>query len=194
VGSLLADQANRLVIARSAGPGSLYYTAQLDVFFPVEKIERLDRGFSISRQYYLPTDLNTPVTSANQGDLLLVRLTVVVPNERHYVLIDDPLPAGLEAVDTSLLTSQQTLSPQEYDWNKLSTEGYGWWFFTHVEFRDSKLVLSADTLPAGTYVYTYYVRAVTQGSYRAIPPVAQEFYFPEVYGRGDGSIFEVKAP
>ena len=125
---------------------------------------------------------------------MLVRLTVVIPNERHYVVIDDPLPAGLEVIDTSLLTSPQALQPQEYDWNKLDSAGYGWWVFNHVELRDSKVVLSADDLPAGTYVYTYYARAVTPGSFRTIPPTAQEFYFPEVYGRGDGMLFEVKLP
>jgi alpha-2-macroglobulin len=53
-------------------------------------------------------------------------------------------------------------------------------------------VLSADYLPAGTYVYTYLARAGTAGSYHVIPSTAFEFYFPEVYGRGAGSLFEVK--
>lgn len=194
VSSVLAGEANRLVIARSDGPGSLYYTARLDLALPVEKVQSLDRGFVISRQYFKADDLNAPVTSANQGDLLLVRLTVVASAERHYVSIDDPLPAGLEVVDTSLNTSPQALQPQEYDWNRFSTEGYGWWYFNHVELRDSKVILAADYLPKGTYVYTYYARASTPGVFKTIPPEAQEFYFPEVFGRGDGSIFEVKAP
>ena len=46
-------------------------------------------------------------------------------------------------------------------------------------------------LPAGTYVYTYLVRASTIGVFQTMPPTAQEFYFPEVYGRGAGSLFTV---
>jgi uncharacterized protein YfaS (alpha-2-macroglobulin family) len=194
VNNLLTDQANRLMIARTDGTGILYYTAHLNVNLPVEKISALDRGFTISRQYFASADLKTPVTTAKQGDVVLVRLTVVVPDERHFTMVDDPLPAGLEAVDTSLTNSQQTLTPAEYDWNKLSSEGYGWWFFDHIEIKDSKVVLSASYLPAGTYVYTYYARAVTVGSFQTIPPTAKEFYFPEVYGRGEGSMFEVKTP
>ncbi len=194
VNNLLTDQANKLVIARTDGPGSLYYTAHLDVYLPVDKISALDRGFSVSRQYFNPADLKTPVTSAKQSDVVLVRLTVVVPDERQYVIVDDPLPAGLEAVDTSLNTSQQSLNPAEYDWNKLSSEGYGWWYFDHIEIKDAKVLLTASYLPAGTYVYTYYARAVTPGSFHTIPPTVKELYFPEVYGRGDGSLFEVKAP
>jgi uncharacterized protein YfaS (alpha-2-macroglobulin family) len=194
VTNLLTDQANRLVIARTDGSGTLYYTAHLDVNLPVNKISALDRGFTVTRQYFSPADLNTPITEAKQGDAVLVRLTVIVPDEKHYVVVDDPIPAGLEGIDTSLSTSQQTLSPQEYDWNKLTSEGFGWWYFDHIEMRDSKVILSANDLPAGTYVYTYYARAVSPGSFQVIPPTAQEFYFPEVYGRGDGSTFVVKVP
>ena len=41
------------------------------------------------------------------------------------------------------------------------TRRRGWWYFTHTELRDEKIVLSADYLPAGTYVYTYTARAST---------------------------------
>ena len=34
-------------------------------------------------------------------------------------------------------------------------------------------------------------RAGTLGTFRTIPPTAQEVYFPEVYGRGEGSLFTV---
>ena len=191
VSGLLTDQANRLAVARTDGPGTLYYTARLNVSLPVDKIAALDRGFSVARQYFLATDLEHPVSSAKAGDLLLARMTVVVPDERHYVVVDDPLPAGLEIVDTSLDNSTQSLQPEQYDWNSLRSIGWGWWYFNHVEMRDNKVVLSADILPAGTYVYTYYVRAVTPGSFHVIPVTAQEFYFSEVYGRGDGSTFTV---
>jgi uncharacterized protein YfaS (alpha-2-macroglobulin family) len=41
-------------------------------------------------------------------------------------------------------------------------------------------------------VYTYLVRASTPGTFNVIPPTAQEFYFPDVYGRGDGFQFVIK--
>ena len=67
----------------------------------------------------------------------------------------------------------------------------GWWYFDHTQLRDEKVVLSASYLPAGTYVYTYLARAGTAGAFNVIPPTAQEFYFPDVYGRGDGPQFTV---
>jgi uncharacterized protein YfaS (alpha-2-macroglobulin family) len=191
IANMLADQVNRLAVARDDGPGNLYYTAHLDVSLPVEDIKALNQGIILSRNYFQEEDSTTPVAQVNWGDMLLARLTIVAPHDLHYVVIDDPLPAGLEAVDQSLKTSPQNEIPQQYAWNDLISHGWGWWYFNHVEMRDEKLVLSADYLPAGTYVYTYLVRAGTAGTFRTIPPTAQEFYFPEVYGRGDGSLFTI---
>jgi uncharacterized protein YfaS (alpha-2-macroglobulin family) len=191
VADLLTGDANKLVIARSSGTGNLYYTAHLDISLPVEDTKALSRGITVSRSYYYSSDLKKPVTQAHQGDMLLARLTIIAPNDLHYPVIEDPLPAGLEAVDTSLKTSEQDMTPDLYDWTKFDEMGWGWWYFRHVELRDEKVVLSTDYLPAGTYVYTYYVRAGTNGEFRTIPPTAHEFYFPEVYGRGEGSIFTV---
>lgn len=192
VEDLLAGQANRLVFARSGGPGSLYYTADLTVNLPVEKIQSLDRGLIVSRKYYTLDDNKHPITQARQGDIILGRLTIVVPQDTHYLLVEDPLPAGLEAVDVSLKTSPQREEPASYDWSTFSSTGWGWWYFDHIELRDEKVVLSTNYLPAGTYVYTYLARASVAGSFQVIPPTAQEFYFPDVYGRGEGSLFEVK--
>jgi uncharacterized protein YfaS (alpha-2-macroglobulin family) len=192
VAKLLKDATNRLVVARSEGAGHLYYTANLKVYLPVPQIKALDQGIILTRRYYALNDNRTPITAARQGDLVRVRLTVVVPQSVHYLLVEDPLPAGLEAVDTSLKTSPQGYVPEAQDWQRMDGLGWGWWHFNHVELRDEKVVLSADYLPAGSYTYTYLARASTVGTFQVIPPTAQEFYFPDVYGRGEGSLFEVK--
>ncbi|HEX7973685.1 MAG TPA: Ig-like domain-containing protein [Anaerolineales bacterium] len=194
VADMLQGQVNRLAIARDEGGGSLYYTAHLNVSLPVEQVQPLDQGIVVSRSYFPNPDSTTPVTQAKWGDLVLGRLTVVVPNDVYYIVIADPLPAGLEALDQALNISPQNNAPVNYGWEDLMSKGWGWWYFNHVELRDEKLVLSADYLPAGTYVYTYLARAGTPGTFRVIPPTAQEFYFPEVYGRGAGSLFTVTGP
>ena len=189
---MLKDQANRLAFARDEGPGNFYYTAHLNVSLPVEETEALDQGIVVSREYYQLDNLDAPVVEAQQGDLLLARITIVAPNALHYVMIEDPLPAGLEAVDQTLSTSPQSVEvPTVYSWNDIFWRGWGWWLFKHIQMRDEKVVLSTDYLPAGTYVYTYLVRASTPGVFHTIPTTAQEFYFPEVYGRGKGSIFTI---
>jgi uncharacterized protein YfaS (alpha-2-macroglobulin family) len=195
---LLRDEANRLAVARDEGRGNLYYTAFLDLALPVDQVQSLDQGIVVSRSYYPVSTLEEeerfqfPISEVQQGDLVLVRMTLVAPAALHYVVVDDPLPAGLEAVDQSLKTSPQTSIPADYRWEDMFANGWGWWYFNHVQLRDEKVVLSADYLPAGTYVYTYLARATTPGAFQVIPTVAQEFYFPDVYGRGEGSLFTVR--
>ena len=101
---LLQEAANYLVFTRGDGTGNLYYTAYLSAELPVESIEPLDQGVSLSRQYFTVDDNKTPITEIQRGELVRVRLTVVVPAAVHYIVVADPLPAGFEAIDASIQT------------------------------------------------------------------------------------------
>ena len=184
---------NRLAIGRTAGGGRLYYSSYLNLYLPVDQVKAVDNGVTISRQYYQKDDLDTPITSAKKGELLVARLSLSVPDDRYYLLVEHFLPAGLESVDSSLLTSQQQTDPNlPLGFTQKDTRwGWCWWYFNHIELRDEKVAISPEYLPGGTYEYTYLVRASTVGTYHVIPPTAYEFYFPDLYGRGDGSIFTV---
>ncbi len=135
-------------------------------------------------------DSKKPITEIERGELVRVRLTMTLPESMHYLVVEDPLPAGLEALDASLATD--TLVPSAYTAQDYKERGWGWWYFNHIELRDEKVVLSSDYLPAGTYVYTYLARASAAGTFKVIPTTASEFYFPDVGGRGAGSLFTVK--
>jgi uncharacterized protein YfaS (alpha-2-macroglobulin family) len=190
VEKFLADQTNYLVLTRGDGPGVLYYTAYMDYSLPVKDIQALDQGILVTREYFNVEDPKTPVTEVQRGDLVQVRLTMVVPDSLHYLVIDDPLPAGLEAVDSSLQTSTQV--PETYQPNDYTRYGWGWWYFYYKQIYDDKLVMSADYLPAGTYTITYIARASSAGEFHVLPVTAKEFYFPDVSGRSAGSLFTVK--
>ncbi len=213
VASLLRDQGNALEIDRTfqapqSGSGQLYYSAYLRTFIPVPAVKSLSRGVSISRQYYASDDPCfkplkegekpipcTPVTKAKVGDTLQVKLSIVAPSDLYYVVVEDPLPAGTEAVDTSLKTTTQIgegpqINPAQQPYCYYC--GWGWWWFTHSELRDEKVALFATYLPKGTYEYTYQIRAGLDGTYNVMPAHAQEMYFPEVFGRSDGGQFVVE--
>jgi hypothetical protein len=210
VASLLRDQGNALTIERTAssgqsGNGQLYYSAYLRAFIPVADVKSLARGIVIARQYFASDDACykpllpdqkpidcTPVKQAKVGDTLIVKLSIIAPTDLVYVLIEDPLPAGTEAVDTSLkTTSQLGQSPELNQTDYSAFGGWGWWWFTHSELRDEKVALFATNLPAGTYEYTYQIRAGIDGTFNVLPAHAEEMYFPEVFGRSDGSQFIV---
>jgi uncharacterized protein YfaS (alpha-2-macroglobulin family) len=191
VKDLLAGQVNALTINRTAGDGNLYYTAHLTAYLPVEQVKAASRGITMSRTYSLASDKDhKPITQARVGDNIRVTLNIVAPSELNYVVITDPIPAGAEAVNPGLATSAVGESP-ELNLVDPFGDGWGWWWFSHTELRDDRAVLYATYLPRGTYTYTYILRAGLAGQYRVIPPSGQEFYFPEVYGRGDGSVFTI---
>ena len=196
IDELKAEMLNALTIARTEGPGRLYYTAHLEVYQPVEEIAAADRGFTIQRRYTLASceakdRLECPeVREMQLGDVVRVDITLVTPHDRYYVVMEDPLPAGAEAIDTGLATT----SLLEQDPTLRREDSYFWWWwhwYSHSELRDEKVVLFADYLRAGTYEYSYTFRATLPGDYHVIPTVAKEFYFPEVFGRSEGRLLTI---
>ncbi|MFC1974899.1 alpha-2-macroglobulin, partial [Chloroflexota bacterium] len=193
IASLIADAANALTIARTDGNGRLYYTAHLKVYLPVEKIKPAERGISVSRRYTLVDCTGsancTDVREAKLGDVIRVDLTITAPNDLYYVVVEDPLPAGGEAIDTSLATTSQLAA----DPTLRRQNSHYWWgsWYSRGELRDEKVVLFADYLRRGTYTFSYTFRTTLPGDYHVIPTVAQEFYFPEVFGRSEGRLLSI---
>lgn len=201
VSEMFNDRANALAFERyttaeQTGDGRLYYSAHLRYFLPVEQIQARDRGLSIHREYRLVNcgqkdGEDCPLISAAKvGDLIAVRLTLVAPSNLHYVVIEDPLPAGAEAVDVSLKTTQSSaqgpeLQPEE------NSDGWFFWLPNHSELRDEKVALFATYLPAGAYTYSYQIRASLPGRFLTLPATGYEMYFPDVWGRSAGGVFEV---
>lgn len=188
VADLLRGQANRVTFDHQAGDGTLYYTATLHVNQPVESIKPTDRGLAFTRTY---TVNNKPVLGAKVGDVITVALEIVASSDLYYVNIEDPIPAGTEIIDRSLQTTAQAGQRPELSNIDPYYGGWGWWWFSNTEARTEKMVLSATYLPRGSYRFVYQIQATTPGTYRVIPPNGQEFYFPEVFGRGAGSVFTV---
>ena len=207
IADLLVEEGNRLVIERGAprgdqsGEGQLYYTAFLRTYLPVERVQALDRGIMVSRQYSrLEDDGPVPfVDSAQVGDVVQVKLTIIAPSDLYYVVVEDPLPAGFEGVDLSLKTTSVVGEPPELrnvsaeeEYYRYRWYGWGWWWFSHSEMRDEKVVLFAEYLPRGTYEYTYLMRASVPGEFLVLPSTAYQMYFPEVFGRSDGARFTIE--
>ena len=198
VARLLRNRTNALEIARGEGGGNLYYTAHLALYQAVESVTAASRGITVQREYCAVEDdaagdltACVPVETVAPGELVEVRLTLIVPQTRYYLVLESPYPAGMEPVNPVLLTEQQ----EQPEPGLLPGEGYyGWWWdpFDHRELRDERAVFFAQALPAGTYQVHYRLRAAVPGEYRVLPSTASEMYFPEVWGRTDGATFRVE--
>ncbi len=191
INELLSDALNRIVFTKSNDSGRLYYTLYLTTHEAVPEIQPLSWGITVSREYFRLENPEISLSEARVGEVIYGRLILVIPNDAHHVVIEDYLPAGVEAMNQELLTTSQNTPAAKYTWNDLIYRGWNWWMFDHIELRDEKIVLAAEYLPAGTYIYTYPIRVVHVGEYQTIPPLAYEFYFPEIFGRGAGMSFRV---
>jgi hypothetical protein len=184
------------------GPGTYFYVTVDEV--PLERPTHPDtRGLSVERWYERYSD-GSPIVSAAAGDLVRVRLRVTVPRSRQFVVLDDALPAGLEAVNTDLRTTASLPSgapdsASDLDQEELVSESSwrwrsSWWWggWTHRELRDDRVVFSAPELAPGTYLLTYIARATTPGTFVRPPAHTEEMYNPAVHGRSDGGVFVVR--
>jgi uncharacterized protein YfaS (alpha-2-macroglobulin family) len=192
VKQLLAAQVNQMAVSRSGGDGTLYYTAELATYLPVEDVKAISRGITVQRSYSLQNDKDhTPITSAHVGDLIRVTLTIVAPDTLNYLAIEDPIPAGMEAVDPHLENTRQVGVMPNIDPRDPLSYGWGYWWFGNVELRDDRTVLYATYLPKGTYQFSYTLHAGVAGQYHVLPVNGHEFYMPEVFGRSDGQMFSI---
>jgi len=195
VKDLLREESNRIVLqrltarAQQTGRGQLYYSMYLRYYLPVEDVVALNRGIIVSRQYFLHDEPQQPINAARVGDIIRVKLTIIAPNDLHYLVLEDPLPAGCEALDTSLKTTSAAYESPEL--TKQDSRAPYWWYFTQSELRDEKVALFATYLGKGTYEYTYLIRASIPGRFLTMPARAYEMYFPETFGRSDGAVFTI---
>lgn len=174
------------LVFQQAGQGTLFYEARLRYARRQLPVEPLENGFAVEKRMMSvqanpmssPPSVVVDERTMDRGAVVLVELTVVVPSRRRYVVIDDPLPAGLEAIDPNLTTSQASLSGLSSD------PGGGFSYAWHrSELRDDRVLYFVDDMPAGVYRYRYLARATTVGQFVTPPTRAMEMYQPEVYGR-----------
>jgi len=203
VASLHKKGANDLVLRRN-GAGILYYSAALRTFRSAESLPAEAHGLAVGREYFAVdpatfTARGPAVDRARIGDVIQVRLTLIVPERRHYVVLEDPIPAGFEIVDTTLKTTSAAARSPEFD--EVMPEGDAelewwrrpWWgHWVESQLRDEKVALFATSLDAGTYQYTYLIRAGLAGVYHVVPTRAEEMYRPEVFGRSAGGVFVIE--
>ncbi|HET7423626.1 MAG TPA: alpha-2-macroglobulin family protein [Gemmatimonadales bacterium] len=211
-GLVSKGKAPRLELALRAGApdsAALFYFVTVTTLSKDPTVRPGDQGIQVERWYERYAD-GEPVTEVAEGELVRVRLKVKVPAERHFVVLDDALPAGLEAVDLSLRTVGGVPGPGAADTTSAGPgeEGEGedaapyrwaygmwdagWWSpFDHRELRDDRVVYAATVLWKGEYTASYLARATTPGRFTRPPAHAEEMYNPAVYGESDGGIFTV---
>jgi alpha-2-macroglobulin len=127
-------------------------------------------------------DLATALpVSVAAGKVFDIGVRTIVDHSVDGLLIDDPLPAGFEAVDTSFRTSLQAIVPRSNSWQIDTSQIY----------RD-RVVAYAQHLDPGVYELHYLVRSVIPGSFAWPGAHAYLQDAPEEFGRSAGTTLNVK--
>lgn len=181
----------------NTGTGPLFFGAYLNYAYPATaRLPARANGFTLVREYLgqdgtpLPltaTDAG-PVLKLKVGDFVKVRIKALVGDEGRLVVIEDPLPAGLEAVDTTLATADVAAV------RKLNGEARpSWWDEYHRELRDDRVEWHYQHIWRDNLELSYVARATTAGTYYAPGAHAERMYQPHINGRSEGLVVQVAA-
>ncbi|MGB9005863.1 MAG: Ig-like domain-containing protein [Candidatus Aminicenantales bacterium] len=170
----------KLEIAKD-GPGLVYYGARMTTA-PLRPVAARDEGLAVYKT--VQTLGGQPLDSVKAGTVVVVNLEVVVTQESPFVVVEDPLPAGFEAVNVSLQTESQEQQRQMEEQETAAKER-PWWLeeFNHVEMHDDRVLVFADSLAPGIHTFRYMARALNFGEYVCPGTKVEQMYAPEIYGR-----------
>jgi len=155
----------------------MYYRVGITYAPQQSVLPALDAGFIVKRTYIPlddPKDVDVRAdgtTHIKLGARVQVVLEASSTGQRTQVALVDPLPAGLEPVNTALKTSERAAS----------TTGDSRWDYRAT--RDTRVEGFVDEFAPGIHRMSYTARAVTAGTFLAAPTKAEEMYAPESFGR-----------
>jgi hypothetical protein len=186
-----------MILSRQ-GQGRFYYATRLFYSPATLNTEPLNAGMEVQREYSVERKgtwelLHSPM-EIKTGEVVKVDLYLSLPAARNFVVVDDPVPGGLEPVNRDLATA----STMDADKANVPYAGGAFWFrypdwsefgatrwsFYHRELRHHAARFYSEYLPAGRYHLSYVAQAIAPGEFMVLPVHAEEMYNPETFGQG----------
>lgn len=173
------------------GTGTLYWSAGASYHDDGPRLDRTgSRELAVVRRYLKlePIERNgrvvyreSPVSGDLQvGDLVLVRLSVAGSTDWRYLALEDPIPAGAEAVRGMESYSLETRVAQPYESRR--------------EYRDDRVAIFLEDLSAGRYELAYLLKLTTPGTFQSMPAQISPMYVPDVSASSDAYTFRIVNP
>ena len=214
IGKVFGSKDASLVFEKR-GSGTLFYQARLRYARRSLPKDTLDQGFFVQKGLRsvspegLPLALDSIADSVaprfRAGDLVIADLVIVTPSPRDFVVVDDPLPAGFEAIDSHLSTSSSSLDLGESNGYSACADcdsqearderaaGHSYFEgYSQRELRDDRVLFFVDHMAAGMYHYRYLARATTFGKFVLPSTRVEEMYTPETFGRNGAGLVSVE--
>ncbi|MDO9531630.1 MAG: alpha-2-macroglobulin family protein, partial [Deltaproteobacteria bacterium] len=119
------------------------------------------------------------------GDLVKVTVFLEVAGKgQRYVVLDDPLPAGLMALNTAFKTEEPIPEGEERedDFDYVTSDGTVRFRPNYFEIRNDRVLAFRDQVYSGSQKFEYYCRAVCEGKFIAPATRVAAMYSPGVNG------------
>ncbi|MBF0501279.1 MAG: hypothetical protein HQM09_14160 [Candidatus Riflebacteria bacterium] len=174
-----------------------HYTLSITYPEPALRTEDREHGFSVEKRI---ENLNG-TNEIRVGDL--VKVTVEFEDREHingewghrfdFLALEDPLPAGLMAVNTALKNERTPVQhSEEGEETTADNDGEEWYTDwedgcyafrpDHFEMHEDRVLAFKDDLWSGRFRFTYFARAICEGDFRLRPTRLSCMYDPEVFG------------
>ena len=175
---------NQLTITREAGEGMLFYHISPQTSINVSKIKPVNKGLTLTRRYELsgedcwgkPCEAVSKVNLSEIKAPLTVRLSLVVPEDMNYLVVEDTIPGGTFMIKTRQVEDIESSAGGVFMSPQISQNGITW---------------LAGYCPAGTYELTYKIMPQTPGLFQSFPARAYSGYFPEIESFTSGGLLEI---
>ncbi len=175
----------KLLICKS-GSGRLYYDLFLSKSLPYNT-PAASSGITITRNVtplYNTIHSTFDQTKLKIGACVMVTIVIRCDQDITFTAINDPIPAGCEAVDPELFSGEQFLAREITDFSGPAIP-------SHYEFRDSRVLFFFNEMPAGIYQLTYCLKPTIAGKFNWPAPYAEAMYYPEISGRGVSGVVSI---
>ena len=176
---------NNQIRLESAGDAPLYYALITRYASSRKSVEKAG-NIEISRQY-LDAKTGKPLEQISLGQIVRVELTIQMPEAGSFILIEDRLPGGLEALNEKLNTTSHTSNYYEdgYDDTHYFWKEYG---YNNKEIHDDRVSFFITEMKAETRKISYLARATTSGTFVALPVEVSAMYDPLLWGHSSSTI------
>jgi alpha-2-macroglobulin len=187
--SQLAAGANTVRVVKS-GAGRLYWAARGDSYSADKRLTNNGNlQLTAVREYFRLTPirrgdqiiykLDSMPETVSTGDVIAVRITVAGSDWR-YLMVEDPIPAGTEAIardDLYQLDSKPS-----------------WWesWFTQRELHDDRTTFFQRWFSHGQHEFVYLLKVVNPGQFKVSPTRVEPMYQPQYVATTDAKVVTVK--
>jgi uncharacterized protein YfaS (alpha-2-macroglobulin family) len=177
---------NEVVLTQS-GSGRLFFVLNGRMFVPREEIEAA--GAVVVTRRYLDGETGQPLETIEPGQLVQIRLTVDLSDRGSYIIIEDHLPGGLEALNEGLATTSHIVDAYNgptYRWQELG--------YNYKEVFGDRVSFFITEMDGGPRMISYYARATQAGSFTAMPTEVYAMYDTAVWGRSASNQIVIGTP